>query len=140
MAGLISVGCVFVLILFCFIICKTLIFIADKRYDKKNEEEKLIYSEFYRIHRAYTTKIEEQYRLENSQKEIQKQIEKEQSIANCFPAGADYDDHIKKIEELRYLYLCKQGGIDIIKMERKELAAKLNAVSLKPKNIDKNYE
>ena len=140
MVELISMGCVVALLLFFFIAFKTLDFVMDKYYNKKNKEEERIYSEFYCIYRAYSTKVTEQWRLENSQEEIQKQIEKEQSIANCFPAGADYDAHIKKINELRYSYLCKQGAIDIAKMERKELAAKLNTVSLKPKSANQNYK
>ena len=140
MEELISIGCVIALLLFFFVVFKILNFVMDKHYDKKNKEEERIYSEFYSVYRAYSAKITEQFRLENSQEEIQRQIEKEQSIANCFPAGADYDAHIKKIDELRYSYLCKQGAIDMAKMERKELAAKLNAVSLKPKNENQNYK
>ena len=115
-------------------------FIISKYYDKKQEEEERIYSEFYGVYEAYNKKIAEQISLKISQEEIQKQIEKEQSIANCFPAGADYNARIKKIDELRYSYLCKQGSIDIVKMERKELAAKLNAVSLKPEYLNHIYK
>lgn len=115
-------------------------FILSKYYDKKNEKEEHIYSEFYGVYEAYNKKIAEQINLKISQEEIQKQIEKEQSIANCFPAGADYNARIKKIDELRYSYLCKQGAIDIVKMERKELAAKLNAVSLKPEYLNHIYK
>ena len=140
MEGLISVGCIVVLILFFIIFYKVLDFFMGRHYNKKNKEEERTYSEFYCIYRAYSDKITEQWRLENSQEEIQKKIEKEQSIVNCFPFGADYDMHTNKIAELRYSYLCKQGAIDIAKMERKELAEKLNAVSLKPKSASQNYK
>lgn len=140
MVELISIGCIVALLLFFFITFKALGFVMGKHYDKKNKEEERIYSEFYYVYRAYSAKITEQWRLENSQEEIQRQIEKEQSIANCFPAGADYDAHIKKIDELRYSYLCKQGAIDIAKAERKELASKLNSISNKPEHANQNYK
>ena len=132
MVALITVGCTLGLLLFFFLFYKTVDFFMSRHCDKKNREELLTYPEFYRAYGEFHGKI-------NGQEEIKLEIEKEQSIANCFPAGADYDAHIKKIEELRYSYLCKQGAIDIVKMERKELAAKLNAVSLKPKSAEQNY-
>ena len=139
MVALITVGCTLGLLLFFFLFYKTVDFFMSRHCDKKNREELLTYPEFYRAYDEFHGKITEQWRLENKQEEIKLEIEKEQSIANCFPAGADYDAHIKKIEELRYSYLCKQGAIDIVKMERKERAAKLNAVSLKPNSAEQNY-
>ena len=140
MAELISVGCLLGLLLFFFLFFKTVDFFMSRYYDKKNREELLTYPEFYRAYDEFRGKMTEQWRLENEQEKIKLEIEKEQSIMNCFPYGPDYEAHAKKISELRYSYLCKQGAIDIAKMERKELATKLNAVSLKPEHANPNYK
>ena len=140
MTKLISIGCILGLFLFFFLFYKILDFFISRHYDKKNRKELLTYSEFYRVYREYNNKRAEQYQLENDQRKIQTRIEKEQSIMNCFPFGADYEMHSKKISELRYSYLCKQGSIDVAKMERKELAFKLNSISNKPKHANQNYE
>ena len=140
MVELVSIGCVLGLLLFLFLFYKILDFFMSRHYDKKNKKELITYSEFYRAYNEYRSKITEQWRLENDQKEIQTKIEKEQSIMNCFPFGADYEMHSKKISELRYSYLCKQGSIDIAKAERKDLASKLNSISNKPEHANQNYK
>jgi len=141
MTELISVGCILGLLLFFFLLFNKVVdSFMSWYYDKKNREELLTYPEFYRTYDKYRSKIAEQRRLENDQKKIQAEIEKEQSIMNCFPFGADYEMHSKKISELRYSYLCKQGSIDIAKMERKELAHKLNSISNKPEHANQNYK
>ena len=141
MVELVSIGCVFLgLPLFLFLFYKILDFFMSRHYDKRNKKELLTYPEFYRAYDEYRSKITEQSRLENDQKEIQAKIEKEQTIMNCFPFGADYEMHSKKISELRYSYLCKQGSIDIAKAERKDLASKLNSISNKPEHANQNYK
>ena len=140
MAELISVGCTLGLLLFFFLFYKTVDFFMSRHYDKKNREELLTYSEFYRAYDEYRGKMTEQWRLENEQEKIKLEIEKEQSIMNCFPYGADYEAHAKKVSELRYSYLCKQGAIDISRMERKELARRLNSVDNKPEHANHNYK
>ena len=139
MAELITVGCVLGLLLFSFLLFKIVDFFMSWHYNKKNQEELLTYPEFYRVYDKYRGKMTEQLRLENDQNKIKLEIEKEQSIMNCFPYGADYESHAKKISELRYSYLCKQGSIDIAKMERKELAHKLNSIGSKPEHANSNY-
>lgn len=107
-------------------------------YDRKNAKERRAYPAFYRTYETYNNTISEQCRLEHDQREIMEKIEAEQAIINCFPLGPDHDAHSKKVEELRYSYLCKQGSIDIKKMERKELATKLNALP-KPEHSNDVY-
>ena len=85
MVELITVGCTLGLLLFFFLFYKTVDFFMSRHYDKKNREELLTYSEFYRAYHEFHGKITEQWRLENKQEEIKLEIEKEQSIANCFP-------------------------------------------------------
>ena len=140
MVELISIGCVLGLLLFLFLFYKVLDFFMSRHYDKKNKKELLTYPEFYRAYDEFHGKITEQWRLENKQEEIRLEIEKEQSIMNCFPYGPDYEVHAKKISELRYSYLCKQGSIDITKTERKELARRLNSVDNKPEHANPNYK
>ena len=140
MVELITVGCTLGLLLFFFLFYKTVDFFMSRHCDKKNREELLTYPEFYRAYGEFHGKITEQWRLENKQEEIKLEIEKEQSIMNCFPYGADYEVHAKRISELRYSYLCKQGSIDIAKTERKELARRLNSVDNKPEHANPNYK
>ena len=139
MAELISVGCTLGLLLFFFLFYKTVDFFMSRYHDKKNREELLAYPEFYRAYDKYRSKMAEQWRLENDQEKIKLEIEKEQSIMNCFPYGPNYEVYAKKVSELRYSYLCKQGSIDIAKMERKELAHKLNSIGNKPEHANSNY-
>lgn len=142
MNALISLGILAAIILFFVLVFvlffKITDFFMNRHYDKKEQKDKRAYPAFYRTYQTYSDTISEQWRLERAQREIQEQIEKEQSIMNCFPQGPDYDAHAKKVEDLRYSYLCKQGSIDIKKMEIKELATKLNSLP-KPEHSDHVY-
>ena len=139
MNELISVGFIIGLLVFFYLFYKVTDFFMSRHYKKKKDLDMHTYPEFYRTYKKYSNTITEQWRLENDQEEIQKQIEREQLVMNCFPQGADYDAHSKRVEELRYSYLCKQGTIDLKKMERKELATKLNALP-KPSHANQNYK
>lgn len=126
------------IILFFVIFFKIMDFFMKLYYDKKEAKDMRTYPAFYGTYPKYNTVIKEQWGLERDQREIMEKIEAEQAIMNCFPKGPDYDAHSKKVEELRYSYLCKQGSIDIKKMERKELATKLNALP-KPEHSNHVY-
>lgn len=139
MSALISLGLFVAIILFFVLFFKIIDFFMKRHYDKKEQKDKRAYPVFYHTYQTYSGTISEQCRLERAQREIQEQIEKEQGIMNCFPQGPDYDAHAKKVENLRYSYLCKQGAIDIAKMERKELATKLNSLP-KPEHSNHVYQ
>lgn len=126
---LISLGLLTAIILFFVLFFKIIVFFMKRHYDKEKQKDRRTYHAFYRIYQEYRDTVSEQCQLERVQRKIQEQIEKEQGIMNCFPQGPDYDAHAKEVENLRYSYLCKQGAIDIVKIERKELATKLNSLS-----------
>jgi hypothetical protein len=138
MDTLISLGMLAGLIGFFVLFFTVFGFFMKRYYDKKNAEERYAYPAFYRTYETYSSTISEQLCLEREQREIMEKIEAEQAIMNCFPLGPDHDAHCKKVDELRYSYLCKQGAIDIKKMERKELATKLNSLS-KPERFNHVY-
>lgn len=126
------------IILFFVLFFKIVDFFMKRYYDKKNAKGRRAYPAFYHTYETYSSTISEQCRLEHDQREIMEKIEAEQAIMNCFPLGPDHDAHSKKVDELRYSYLCKQGSIDIKKMERRELATKLNALP-KPERFNYVY-
>ena len=138
MDGLILLGILAGFIGFFVLLFKIVDFFMNRHYKKKENKDRYAYPEFYRTHPKYDETISEQWRLERAQREIMEKIEAEQAIMNCFPVGPDHDAHYKKVDELRYSYLCKQGSIDIKKMERKELATKLNSLP-KPEHSNHVY-
>lgn len=139
MNDLICMGVVVGIIGFFVLFFKVTDFFMKRHYDKKEAKERRAYPAFYRTYSAYSDKLSEQWKLERDQRDIQSEIEKEQSIMNCFPDGPDYRAHEKKVADLRYSYLCKQGAIDIARMERKELATKLNSLP-KPSHSNHVYQ
>ena len=118
---------------------KIVTFFAERHYNKKKAKERRTYPVFFRTYNIYSDKLSEQRKLERDKNNIQSEIEKEQSIMNCFPDGPDYRAHEKRVADLRYLYLCKQGAIDVAKMERKELVTKLNSLP-KPEYFNRVYQ